>query len=72
MAKYYLEIKEQLTEDEMLTKQPQEFRKEYATLEASQAASPEIEAMLFEGVSYKRQVHVCKHEDGAGCEIINF
>ena len=72
MAKYYLEIKEQLTEEEMLTKQPQEFRKEYATLEAAQAASPAIEAMLFDGVNYIRQVHVCHHEDGIGCELINF
>ena len=72
MSKFYLEIEEQLTEDEMQVKQPQNFRKEYPTAELAQQASPAIEAMLFEGITYVRRVHVCNHEDGKGCEIINF
>ena len=38
MAKYYLEIREQLSEEERLIKQPQEFRKEYNSEEEAKAA----------------------------------
>ena len=66
--KQYLEIIEQLTDEENLIKQPQIIRIEVSSKEEA------IEKLLiyesiFEGLNYIKRYHICNHEAGQPCEI---
>ena len=66
--KQYLEIQEQLTDEESYIKQPQQIRIEVSSKEEA------IEKLLiyepeFEGLNYIKRYHKCYHEEGQSCEI---
>ena len=66
--KLYLEIIEQLTEEEMFTKQPTNIRVEVISKEEAIAKLPIFEP-LFEGKNYIKRLHTCRHEEGIGCIV---
>jgi len=68
--KYYLEIKEMLTEAEAFTKQPQELRIEVAGEAQAREKLQVLIPVLFSGVKYTSNLHVCRHDDGGACELI--
>ncbi len=70
--RYYLEIIEQLSEEEMLEKQPQIVRLEVKDETEAKEKLKEYEP-AFEGLKYKKQLHIHKHsKDGnLPCEIKN-
>jgi hypothetical protein len=68
MSKNYLEIIEQLTEEEMLIKQPQEVRIEVSSKEDA-IEKLDIYEPAFIGLNYVKRYHICKHEEGQPCEI---
>ena len=74
--KYYLEITEQLTDEERLIKQPQSLRKEIfgdTATERMQNAK-QLYNILSEVVGFNfehtAKIHNCGHEDGMACELI--
>ena len=66
--KYYLEMNETLTEEQMQTVQPQTLRLEVVSKEEAVEKATQLEWM-FAGKEYVKQLHVCRHEDGQPCEI---
>ena len=66
--KQYLEIVEQLTEEELFTKQPQIIRTEVISKEDA-IDKLNIYENLFTGLNYIKQYHKCYHEEGNTCEI---
>ena len=66
--KIYLEIMEKLSDEEMLTRQPQEFRKEVASKEEALKLYAQIKP-IFAGISYVAQIHYCYHDEGMPCKI---
>jgi hypothetical protein len=68
----YLEIKETLTNEEILTKQPQEIRLAVADEADARAKLPTYEP-LFNGLEYTAQLHICNHDKvpTKPCEFIN-
>jgi len=66
----YLEIIEQLTEEEMLEKQPQIIRIEVKNKTEAKTKSKQYES-VFKGLKYKKQFHIHKHSKGGNiaCEI---
>ena len=68
MAKLYLEIIEQLTEEEMFIKQPTNIRIEVVSKEEAITKLPDFEP-LFAGKTYIKRLHTCQHEEGLGCVV---
>lgn len=66
--KQYLEIIEQLTEEEEFTKQAQTVRIE---IESKQDAIDKLSIYepYFEGLNYIKRYHKCYHEEGQPCQI---
>ena len=68
MAKIYLEIIEQLTEEEMFTQQPQIVRIEVKDKQEAIEKLPQFEPS-FTQKSYIKRLHTCRHEEGLGCVV---
>lgn len=66
--KQYLEIIEQLTEEEMFIKQPQIVRIEVVNKEEAVAKLPDYEPS-FIGRTYTKNLHKCYHEEGQSCVL---
>jgi len=66
-VKIYLEIMEKLSEEEMLTHQPQQFRKEVASKDDALKLYEQVKP-IFADVSYIAQIHYCRHDEGKPCE----
>lgn len=66
--KMYLEIIEQLSDEEMGVKQPQILRIEVQTEDEALLILDSICA-LFEGLNITKKIHFCKHEEGLPCEV---
>ena len=68
---YYLEIIEQLTEDEALTKQPQVIRVEVKSEAEARALLPNYES-AFKGLNCVKQLHIHRHSPGTNrpCKLI--
>jgi hypothetical protein len=66
--KLYLEMNETLTEEQMLTVQPQALRVEVTSKEEA-VSKASLYASLFSGRSYVAQLHTCRHEDGGACTV---
>lgn len=66
--KVYLEIQENLTEEEQQIKQAQSIRIEVAD-KAEAISKLAIYEPAFKGLNYIKQVHFCKHEDGQSCTV---
>lgn len=64
----YLEIFEQLSEDEQFIKQPTNIRIEVISKEEAIEKLPQFEP-LFIGLNYTKRLHTCRHEEGLGCEV---
>ena len=69
MAKSYLEIIEQLTDEEMLTKQVQIVRLEVKDEQEAKEKADLYEG-VFEGLNYKKFFHVHRVNKEEGC-IVN-
>jgi len=68
MAKKYLEILEQLTDEESLIKQAQAVRIEVSSKDEA-ISKLSIYEPEFEGRNYIKRYHICNHEEGQSCEI---
>lgn len=68
MTIIYLEIIEQLTEIEKLTKQPQTIKVEVKSKLEALSLLPLYES-FFAGKDYIIRLHYCGHQDGVPCEI---
>jgi hypothetical protein len=66
--KQYLEILEQLTEEESIVKQPQTVRITVASKEDA-IEKLDVYEPAFIGLNYIKRYHICKHEEGQPCEI---
>jgi len=66
MAKKYLEIIEQLTDEESLIKQAQEMRLEVDSKEEALTLLSTYES-LFDGLNYIKRLHTYYHEEGLPC-----
>ena len=66
--KLYLEILEQLTDEESLTKQAQTIRIEVSSKDEAISKLTTYEPD-FEGLNYVKRYHKCYHEEGRPCEI---
>lgn len=66
--KQYLEIIEQLTEEEELIKQSQIIRVEVSSKEDAISKLSTYES-TFEGLNYIKRYHKCYHEESQSCEI---
>ena len=64
----YLEIIEQLTEEESFTRQPQTIRIGVATKQEAIDKLPLFEP-LFVGKSYIKRLHTCYHAEGLPCTV---
>ena len=63
----YLEILEKLSEEETLTRQPQQFRREVSSRDEALDLYERVKP-FFEGVSYVARIHYCRHDEGKPCE----
>ena len=69
---YYLEIKQALTEEQSTIWQPIEGRKLITNeAEARQILSDFVEALGLTGENYTANLHICRHESGGSCEMID-
>lgn len=69
---YYLEIKQILTVEQAKIWQPIEGRKLVAgETEARQILPNLVQALGLEGEIYTANLHICRHEDGGQCELID-
>lgn len=69
---YYIEIKQQLTLEQAKIWQPIEVRKLVIDeTEARQILPNLVQALGLEGETYTANLHICRHEDGGQCELIN-
>ena len=66
MAELYLEINEDLTDEELQTKQPLSARVQVSDRDDASAKLKLLE-IFFEGRSYTRRLHTCNHDTGAPC-----
>lgn len=66
--KKYLEILEQLTEEERQTKQPQTVRVEVSSKDEAISKLSTYESD-FEGLNYIKRYHKCYHEEGSPCQV---
>lgn len=68
---YYLEIIEELTEEEEITREPQIVRLQVKDEAEARELAPKYEP-LFAGKKYKVQFHIHKHSKGTNepCNII--
>jgi len=66
--KQYLEIIEQLTEEEALIKQAQTIRIEVSSKEDA-IDKVSIYEPAFEGLNYTKRYHKCYHEEGKSCQV---
>ena len=66
--KQYLEIIEQLTEEESFIKQRQEIRIEVSSKEEA-INKLDIYEPAFEGLTYIKRLHICYHEEDQPCVI---
>lgn len=64
----YLEIEEQLTLEQMATKQPQQLRIQAASKEDAINKLPLYEP-AFAGLRYIKRVHYCNHDAGNACIV---
>ena len=71
--KLYLEIIEQLTEEEEFIKQPQIVRIEVSSKEEALTLLENFSQFesLFAGKNYITRLHTCRHEEGLGCVVEN-
>lgn len=68
----YLEIKQTLTEEQAIIWQPIEVRKIVADeMEARQLLPNLVNMLGLEGETYTANLHVCRHEQGGECELID-
>ena len=70
-VRHYAEIIEELTEDELLTKEPQMLRVEGKDETEARQLVEKYEPM-FAGIKYKKQIHIHRHAATGGkpCRII--
>jgi len=66
--KMYLEIIEQLSEEEMGFKQPQSLRLE-ARDERDAERLLKLNIGQFDGLTVIKRIHSCQHEDGLPCQL---
>lgn len=66
--KIYLEVNEQLSDEELIIKQPQTMRVEVQSEEEALLILESIIA-LFEGLTITKKIHFCQHEDGLPCQL---
>ena len=66
--KLYLEIIEDLTEEELLTKQPQVIRIEVKDKDEALGKLKMLEP-LFANRNYRKQLHYCYHDENKPCSI---
>ena len=75
--KYYLQVTEELTEDECFIKQPQSFIKEIETNSQNEALSKAqklYDNLYFLGLFnfvHKPKLQICRHDEGGACELID-
>ena len=68
----YLEIKQQLTEEQSAIWQPIEVRKLVIDeTEARQVLPNLVQLLGLEGKTYTANLHICRHESGEQCELID-
>lgn len=68
----YLEIRQQLTEEQATIWQPIEVRKLVADeTEAREMLVTLVELLGLEGETYTANLHICRHEEGGECELID-
>jgi hypothetical protein len=68
----YLEIKQTLTEEQSAIWQPIEVRKLVIDeTEARQILPNLVQVLGLEGETYTANLHICRHEDGGQCELID-
>ena len=68
----YLEIRQQLTEEQEKIWQPIEVRKLVIDeIEARQILPNLVQVLGLEGETYTANLHICRHEEGAQCELID-
>lgn len=70
MAKKYLEIIEQLTEEEALTKQPQMMRVEVQDIAEAKLKAVDYEEM-FSGLKHKKWFHEHRKSEDEGCNWVD-
>lgn len=68
MPIYYLEIIEELTEEEMLIREPLMIRVEVKDKNEAIQKAQELES-LFTGKKYRKQFHIHYHQENMPCEI---
>jgi len=64
----YFEMFEELTEEEMLTEQPQMIRLEISDEREAEKLLKEYE-VHFRDRKYQARVHFCRHEDEEPCNV---
>lgn len=68
----YLEIKQTLTIEQAAIWQPIEVRKLVIDeTEARQVLPNLVQVLGLEGETYTANLHICRHEDGRQCELID-
>ena len=69
---YYIEIKQQLTLEQAKIWQPIDGRKLVAgETEARQLLTEFVNALGLTGEIYTANLHICRHESGGQCELID-
>lgn len=66
MAEYYLEINEELTEEDALSRQPLGLRVSVGGREDALTKIPVFEP-FFSGRQYVKELHTCNHDGGTPC-----
>ena len=68
----YLEIRQQLTEEQATIWQPIEVRKLVIDeTEARQVLPNLVQVLGLESETYTANLHICRHDDGEQCELID-
>ena len=68
----YLEIRQQLTKEQSAIWQPIEVRKLVIDeTEARQMLPNLVQVLELEGEIYTANLHICRHDDGGQCELID-
>ena len=70
MTHIYLEIIEQLSDDELATRQPQTLRVECAT-EDKCLNYYKLVRGLYSDIHYIARIHYCRHDEGKPCSVKN-
>lgn len=66
MAELYLEINEDLTDEELKAKQPLSARVHVSDRDDALSKLKLLE-IFFEGTNYSKRIHTCNHDSGAAC-----